>query len=70
MTSEPIGEGANEFNAARNADINGIGGGGGHFLEKLKILTDFGAGDDFLDPSRVESIDKGSIFGLDTTTYR
>ena len=41
----------------------------------LLKIGNFGAtlalpGDDFLDPSRVEYIDKRSIFGLDTTTNR
>ena len=35
-----------------------------------KFWGDFGAGVDFLDPSRVDYIDKRSIFGLDTTTNR
>ena len=35
-----------------------------------KFWSYFGAGNDFLDPSRVESIDKGSGFRLDTTTNR
>ena len=39
-------------------------------LKNQKNCGDFGAGDDFLDPSRVEYIDKRSIFGLDTTTNR
>ena len=40
------------------------------FLKIPKFWTGFDAGDDFLDPSRVESIDKRSIFGIDTTTNR
>ena len=34
------------------------------------FLSGFGAGDDILDLSRVESIDKGSIVGLETTINR
>ncbi len=40
------------------------------FDENLKILGDFGAGDDFLGVDLVESIDKRSIFRLDYSTYR
>ena len=41
------------------------------FLLKFpKFWGDFGAGDDFLGVDLVESIDKGSIFGLETTTNR
>ncbi len=39
-------------------------------LKFAKFWSDFGAGDDFLDPSRVESIDKKSIFDLDSSTFR
>ncbi len=41
-----------------------------HFVKISKFWSDHGAGDDFLDPSQVESIDKGSIYGLDTATNR
>ncbi len=35
-----------------------------------EILTDFGAGDDFLGVDLVEYIDKRCMFGLDNTTNR
>ena len=41
-----------------------------HFVENSKFWTDFGAGDDFLDPSRVEAIDKGLIFRLGSVPNR
>ncbi len=40
------------------------------FLENLKFRTGFGAGIDFLDPSRVESIDKRLILCLDSMLNR
>ena len=40
------------------------------FVEISKFRTGFGAGIDFLDPSRVESIDKRLILCLETTTNR
>ena len=54
--SEPSGEGAFIVDVIGN-------GGGGHFLILFilfKFRSGVGAGDDFLDPSRVESIDTGS----------
>ncbi len=53
--------------------IGGIDGGGNHsvhFFEIPKFWTVFGAGDDFLGVALVEYIDKGSIFGLESRTYR
>ncbi len=41
-----------------------------HFVENSNFGGDFGAGDDFLDPSRVESIDKRLIFEADSTSNR
>ena len=38
--------------------------------DNLKILSGFGAEDDFLGVALVEYIDKGSIFGLESRTYR
>jgi len=46
------------------------GGHSFHFDEILKCRIGFGAEDDFLDPSRVEWIDKRSIFHLDCSTNR
>ena len=51
----------------------GIVGNGGlsiRFLVKFAKLGDFGRAEHNLDPSRVESIHKRSIFRLDTTTNR
>ncbi len=57
--------------AVGNIDIgNGSDGVGGHFVEILKILGVFGAGDDFLGVALVESIDKRLIFGLGNGTNR
>ena len=39
-------------------------------LKFPKFRSGSGAGDDFLDPYRVEHDDKGSLFGLETTTNR
>ena len=50
-----------------------IGGGGGHsvhFVEILKFWSDLGAGVDFLGVALVQSIDKGSVFGLGYSTNR
>ena len=41
-----------------------------HFVEISKFWNDHGAGDDFLDPSRVEYIDKRSIFDFEATINR
>ena len=40
------------------------------FDEIPKFWSDFGAGYDFLGVALVEYIDKGSIFGLESRTYR
>ena len=39
-------------------------------LKNRKCSGDFGAGNDFLGVALAESIDKRSMFGLDTTTNR
>ena len=39
-------------------------------LKVCKFWGDFGAGDDFLGVALVDYIDKGLLFGVDTTTNR
>ena len=69
------------FDRASNKDSNGglivdnVDNGAEVILFILLKIGNFGAtlalpGDDFLDPSRVETIDKRLIFGIDTTTNR
>ena len=57
-----------------NVDNISYCGGGNHFVHILlkfaTFLSGHGAGNDFLDPSRVELFDKRSIFGFETTTNR
>ncbi len=70
---EPSGEGAVDCNVVvyvDNIGNDGIGSGGGHFVEISKFWSDFGAGNDFLGADLVESIDKGLIFGLGNSTNR
>jgi len=75
--SEPPGEGAVDCNVAGN-DGNSVGGGGGQYVDLLQYSfveirifdSDFDRATHFLTPSRVESIDKRSIFGLGTTINR
>ena len=61
-------------NVDDDEDAVSIVGNGGlsiRFLVKFaKFWGDFGRAEHKLDPSRVESIDKWSIFGLTTTTNR
>ena len=71
QTSEPSGEGAVTVIVVGNVDNDGsVGGHIVHLVQNSKFWTGFGAGDDFLDPSRVEYIDKRSIFGFETTINR
>ncbi len=71
--SEPSGEGAVDCIVVGNVDNDEDDSGGGqsvHFGEISKFSTGFAAGDDFLDPSRVESINKRLVFELETATNR
>ena len=51
-------------------DIDGIDGGGLFLLKFRNSGGEFGAGVDFLDPSRVESIDKRLILCLASMSNR
>ncbi len=53
-----------DCNGVGNVDNDEDGGGGSHFVEISKFWTGFAAGNDFLEPYRVESIDKGLVFDL------
>ena len=73
QASEPSGEGAAYCNVVGIIDDDGIDDIGNHvvlFVQIPKFWSDLGAGDDFLDPSRVEYIDKRLIFDLEIAPNR
>ncbi len=74
QASEPSGEGAVSCHSWRDGhvddDADEDAGGGSHFGEISKFWTGFAAGNYFLDPYRVELIDKRLIFDLDYSTNR